>query len=470
MSDAESSQAAENSSNQGSASKTTRLPGRYWKLWSANFISNLGNGVSAVAMPWLASALTRSPLTIAIIGLMSQLPWLLFTLPAGVITDRFDRKKIIILTDLLRGVVTVIASVVLYINRTSFTHIKNPSEAFIGGSSLGLLLMIGASSFLLGAAEVLGNNAAQTFMPDVVEQEILEKANGQMWSAEYLTVAFIGPFLGSLLLGLSIYLPFFFDATSFFFFAGLIALIATQARKMATSAERRAKASESNRSSRQQFSAELREGFTWLMSHKVLRPLAFTLGSLNLTTNLAFASFILYVQEVLHVSVFIFAVLGTAGAIGGMLGGWLGPKIIAKLGDGRTLTLALIGYPTFFLLAFFVRNWYFFYAIAFLESLLSVLWNIVTVSFRQSVIPNELLGRVNSGYRFFGWGSMPLGSFLGGAIVTVSAHFVSRSLALRIPFLVSALLGLIVFAVTRSLFTSERLNEVRIAAGVAPRP
>ena len=421
-------------------------------------------------MPWLASALTRSPLTIAIIGLMSQLPWLLFTLPAGVITDRFDRKKIVVMTDVVRGFVTVIMAAVLFLNRNSFTHIKNPADAFQGNSALALLIVIGAASFLLGSAEVLGNNAAQTFMPDVVEQELLEKANGQMWSAEYLTVAFIGPFLGSLMLGISIYLPFFFDATSFFVSAGLIILIATQVRKILTSEERKAQATEFNRSSREQFTTELKEGFNWLMNHKILRPLAFTLGSLNLTTNLAFASFILYVQEVLHVSVFIFAVLGTAGAIGGMLGGFVGPKIIQRLGDGRTLSLALIGYPIFFLAAFFVRNWYFFYAIAFIESLLSVLWNIVTVSFRQSVIPNELLGRVNSGYRFFGWGSMPLGSFLGGAIVSISAHFVSRSLALRLPFLVSAALGLIVFLVTRKLFTSERLNEIRVAAGVAPRP
>ena len=447
-----------------------RLPGRYWKLWSANFISNLGNGVSSVAMPWLASALTRSPLTIAIIGLMSQLPWLLFTLPAGVITDRFDRKKIIILTDVMRGFVTIAAAVVLFFNRDSFTHIKNPAGAFHGGSTLGLLLMIGSASFILGAAEVLGNNSAQSFMPDVVEQELLERANGQMWSAEYLTVSFIGPFLGSLMLGISIYLPFFFDATSFFFSAGLILMIATQARKIISGSERRAEAAASDRSSTQQFISELKEGFSWLMGHPILRPLALTLGSLNLISNLAFASFILYVQEVLHVSVFIFAILGTAGAIGGALGGYVGPRIIKKLGDGRTLSLALIGYPIFFLVAFFVRNWYFFYAIAFIESLLSVLWNIVTVSFRQSVIPSELLGRVNSGYRFFGWGSMPLGSFLGGSIVAISTHFVSRSLALRIPFLVSAVLGIILFALTRSRFTSAKLNEVRVAAGVPTRP
>ncbi len=421
-------------------------------------------------MPWLASALTRSPLTIATIGLMGQLPWLLFTLPAGVITDRFDRKKIIMATDIARGAVTVFSASVLFLNRHSFTQIKNPSEAFHGGTSLGLLLMIGATSFILGAAEVLGNNSAQTFLPDVVEQGALEQANGQMASAEYLSTSFVGPFLGSLLLGLSIYLPFFFDATSFFFSAALIALISVQAKKIISSGERRAEAEQGSRSSTQQFVTELKEGFSWLLAHKVLRPLALTLGALNLTSNIAFASFILYVQEVLHVSVFIFALLGTAGALGGALGGYVGPKVINKLGDGRTLTLALIGFPSFFLIAFFIHVWYIFYIVVFCESILSVMWNVITVSFRQSVIPNELLGRVNSGYRFFGWGSMPIGSLLGGLIVTAGTHLGSRNLALRIPFIFSAVIGFVVYLLVRRRFTSEELNKVRVAAGVPPRP
>ena len=423
-----------------------------------------------VAMPWLASALTRSPLTIAIIGLMGQLPWLLFTLPAGVITDRFNRKKIIVATDVVRGAVTVFSATALFLNRSAFTHIKNPANAFHGASSLGLLLMIGATSFILGSAEVLGNNSAQTFLPAVIAQDDLEKANGQMASAEYLSTSFVGPFLGSLLLGLSIYLPFFFDATSFFFSAALISLISVQAKGIISSGERRAQADDGSHSATQQFISELKEGFAWLMGHNVLRPLALTLGALNLISNIAFASFILYVQEVLHVSVFIFALLGTAGALGGALGGYIGPKVINKLGDGRTLTLALIGFPSFFLIAFFIHAWYFFYIVVFCESTVSVLWNVITVSFRQSVIPNELLGRVNSGYRFFGWGSMPIGSLLGGSIVAIGTHFLSRNLALRIPFIVSAAIGFLVYFLVRKRFTSDELNKVRVSAGIPPRP
>jgi len=432
-----------------------RLPRNYWKLWSATFISNLGNGVSAIAFPWLASALTRSPLTIAIVGLMSQLPWLLFTLPAGVITDRLDRKKIIVATDVLRGAVTALATIVLVIHRNDFSHLKNPVNAYSGGSQTLILGTMMVASFLLGSAEVLGNNSSQTFMPEVVQGELLAKGNGQMWSAEYLTNSFIGPALGSLLLGIGIYLPFLFDAGSFFASAALIGLITVQARKIVK------KKDVAGSTSTSIFIGELKEGFAWLMGHDVLRPMAFTLGALNFYSQIAFASFILFVQEVLHVSVFIFAFLGTAGAFGGFLSGLAAPKLIKKIGDGRALTIALIGMPTLQVVAFFTQLWYLFYLLIFFQTFFSVMWNIVTVTFRQTIIPTEILGRVNSGYRFFGWGSMPLGSIIGGLLVNILQHHVSRGLALRIPFLVAGAIGFVTWIAVRKAFTSEKLQAAR---------
>ena len=386
---------------------------------------------------------------------MSQLPWLLFTLPAGVITDRLDRKKIIIATDFIRGVVTALATIVLIFYRNDFSHLKNPLNAYTGGSQTLILATMMISSFLLGSAEVLGNNSSQTFMPEVLPEELLAKGNGQMWSAEYLTNSFIGPALGSLLLGIGIYLPFIFDAGSFFASAALIGLITVQARKIV----KRKVTEESKGTSA--FIAELKEGFAWLMGHDVLRPMAFTLGALNFYSQIAFASFILFVQEVLQVSVFIFAFLGTAGAAGGFLSGLVAPKVIKRIGEGRALTVALIGMPGVTTLAFFVHQWYFFYLLTFCLTFFSVMWNIVTVTFRQTIIPTEILGRVNSGYRFFGWGSMPLGSIIGGLLVNILQHHISRGLALRIPFLVAGAIGLITWVAVRTAFTSEKLQAAR---------
>lgn len=435
---------------------STRLPLNYWKLWGASFISNTGNGITAVAFPWLASSLTRSPLTIAIVGLMGQLPWLLFTLPAGVITDRFDRKKIIVATDLLRGVVTTLATIVLIIHHNDFTHVKNPLGAYHGGSQNLILGTMMIASFLLGSAEVLGNNASQTFMPDVLSDEHLPKGNGQMWSAEYLTNSFIGPALGSVLIGVTIYLPFLFDAGSFFGSAALIGLITVQAKAIV-------KKKNPAVGSGSAFMNELKEGFSWLMKHEILRPMAFTLGALNFFSQVAFASYILFAQEVLHVPVYIFAILGTAGAAGGFLGGLIAPRLIKKIGDGPSLTIALIGMPTLISTVFFIHQWYILYAITFFETLFSVMWNVVTVTFRQTIIPSEILGRVNSGYRFFGWGSMPLGALTGGLIVNILQGHISRNLALRIPFLVAGVIGLLTWLFARHSFSTEKLQAARDA-------
>lgn len=385
---------------------------------------------------------------------MSQLPWLLLTLPAGVITDRFDRKKIIVATDIARGVVTTLATLVLILHRRDFTHVKSPLGAYHGGSQSLILATMMIASFILGSAEVLGNNSSQTFMPEVLVEEHLARGNGQMWSAEYLTNSFIGPALGSLLIGVAVYLPFLVDAGSFFGSAGLIALITVQAREII-------KKKDPSQGSRAAFMSEFKEGFSWLMSHEILRPMAFTLGVLNLYAQISFAAYILFAQEVLHVSVFTFAILGTAGAAGGVIAGLVAPKIVKRLGDGPALTVALLGMPTIAAASFFAQKWYYFYILIFLETFCSVLWNIVTVTFRQTVIPTEILGRVNSGYRFFGWGSMPIGSLLGGLLVSILTHFTSRNFALRAPFMVAAVIGVVTWVVVRRTFTSAKLMQAR---------
>ena len=103
---------------------TKPLGASYWKLWTATAISNLGDGVSMVAYPWLASAVTRSPMLIAAAGFASRLPWLVFTLHAGVLTDRFDRRKLIVGMDFIRGLLTVFVGVIIFINRDTLPSLN----------------------------------------------------------------------------------------------------------------------------------------------------------------------------------------------------------------------------------------------------------------------------------------------------------------------------------------------------------
>ena len=430
-----------------------KLGSSYWRLWTATAISNLGDGISGVAYPWVASAVTRSPLLIAAAGFASRLPWLIFTLHAGVITDRFDRRKLIVAMDAIRGVLTLIVGAIVLLNKDSLPSLNDLSSVTDLETNWPLYITLVITAFFFGLAEVLRDNSAQTLMPSVVEAENLEKANGRMWSAESLTHSFIGPPLGSLLIGVAIYLPFFVDAGTFFVSVALIASISGSFKPIQEKSREKIN-----------FKSEIKEGFRWLWSHDLLRPMAIILGALNLLGTMVAATFILYTQEVLNTSVFVFAVLGTAGAVGGIAGGLIAPKISVKIGSGPSLWLSLVMGPIGAVIIGTTSAWQVVWVVLLFQSFFSILWNTITVSLRQSIIPSHLLGRVNSVYRFFGWGSIPIGMFLGGGLVTIAQYFVSREMALRAPYFVGAALGVLLFIFAAPRLTTKAIEKARAEA------
>lgn len=440
------------SKSKAEKAKVGPLGASYWKLWSATAISNLGDGVSMVAYPWLASAITRSPILIALAAVASRLPWLIFTLPAGVITDRFDRKKIIVAMDAARGFLTVFVAAMVYWKADSLPKLNQLTNIIDLATNWPLYIVAITASFLFGCAEVLRDNTAQTFMPSVVKEEQLEKANGQMWSAESLTNSFIGPPLGSFLIAIAVFVPFFFDAASFFVAVALLSTITTITKPITNVESAKPKV-------KPNFRAEIKEGFDWLWSHELLRPMAIILGSMNGISSLVGAAFILFAQEILHTSVLEFAILGTSGAIGGIIGGIYGPKIAKKIGSGPSLFLTLLIMPIFEIVIGFLSSWQVVWLLSGITTIFAVLWNVITVSLRQSIIPTHLLGRVNSVYRFFAWGTIPIGLLIGGGLITLMEHFTSREWALRTPYFVTGALGFIILA-----FAAPRLTTAKIEA------
>ena len=430
-----------------------KLGSSYWKLWTATAISNLGDGVSMVAYPWLASAVTRSPILIAAAGFASRLPWLIFTLHAGVLTDRFDRRKLIVAMDFMRGVLTVFVGLVVFFNKDSFPALDELTTITNLETNWPIYFTLLITAFLFGLAEVLRDNSAQTLMPSVVDKENLEKANGRMWSAESLTNSFIGPPLGSLLIGIAIFIPFFFDAVSFFFAVALIASLKGTFKPVADDKPRE----------KINFKAEIKEGYVWLWAHPLLRPMAIILGSMNGLGTMVGATFILFAQEVLETSVFTFALLGTAGAVGGTVGGLLAPKISAKLGSGRSLAMTLAAAPIGSLIIALTTTWQVVWVVVVFETFFAILWNTITVSLRQSIIPTHLLGRVNSVYRFFAWGSIPIGMFVGGGLVSALTLVLSRENALRAPYLFGVVLGLLLWALAAPRLTTAKIEAARKA-------
>jgi len=381
---------------------------------------------------------------------MARLPWLLFSLPAGVITDRLDRKKLIISMDLIRGVVTIIIGLLVLLQQNQLVGLKDINVVKIETNYF-LYSVLLIATFIAGCAEVLRDNSAQTVLPAIVEKPLLEKANGRLWSAEFVVNSFIGPLLGSFIIGLAIYLPFFINGGSFFIAAAMMAAIAGNFNAV------REFDSETGGNWRR----ELKEGLSWLWQHNLLRPLAIYLGLMNALSAMAVATYILFAQEILQTSVLEFAILGTGAALGGIIGGVVAHRITKLIGPGTSLKLFMFGAAVLMIATGLVSNWVLVWIFSLLSTLLAVLWNVITVSLRQQIIPDQLLGRVNSTYRFFGLGLMPIGSLVGGGVIAFAELFGNREFALRLPFVLGGILHLILFLFARRILTNELIDNAK---------
>ena len=316
-----------------------------------------------------------------------------------------------------------------------------------------LYLLVLAATLLLGIGEVLYDNAAQTFMPAIVHTDHLEKANGRLWGSELVANTFAGPPLGALLIAVAFSLPFFVDAVTFAVSAALIALIPVNRRAGASAP-----------TDRKPWRTELADGFRWLWAHELLRPMAIILGILNALGMMTAAALVLFAQEVLGTTATEFALMGTGAALGGVVGSWTASGVSKRIGSGPSLWLTLVGGGIMTFAIGLVSNWVLVWLFFGVFMAVATLWNVITVSLRQTIIPDHLLGRVNSVYRFFAWGMMPIGTALGGLIVWFTEIFGTREMALRMPWFVAGVLHLVLFVFAAPKLTTAKIEAARAAA------
>lgn len=360
----------------------------YRRLWAAAGISTLGDGVREAALPLLAASLTRSPGAVAAVTFAGRLPWLLFSLVSGALVDRIDRRRVMWQVDSGRALVMFgLATAVVF-----------------GATSIPLLVVV---AFLLGTGETLFDNAAQALMPSVVQRDELEDANSRLFGVQIVSEEFVGPPIGSLLFAAAMAAPFFLDAGSFVSAVALVLGIRTAPRARLESVQRR------------RLTREIGEGLRWLWRHRLLRTLALMLGTWNLLTTASGAVFVLFATEDLHVSTAGYGLLFSAGAVGSIVGSVFATRIVRAVGPGSALLAAAVVNGLAYLVVAMNSNAYVVGVMGAVGGLVGVTWNVVTVSLRQAIIPDELLGRVNSVYRFLGWGMMPIGAALGGVVASV---------------------------------------------------
>ncbi|MFT4014803.1 MAG: MFS transporter [Paracoccus sp. (in: a-proteobacteria)] len=385
---------------------------------AASGLTNLGDGIATIAWAWTASLLTRDPLLIALVAAALRLPWAVLALPAGIITDRTDRRRLILRMDMLRAAAFGMATIALW----SALPLDAPAER--GVSSAPAFAALLAAALAVGAAEVFRDNAAQTMLPSLVPHERLEAANGRLWSVELTGNALAGPPLGAMLVAVALPLPFFINTLIYAFAALVVAGIAGSFRPARTQGR--------------DWRRELAEGMAFLRAAPLLRLLAWLTGLWNLFFQMVMIGLVLHVQENLGLSSAEYGLVLAAGAVGGIAGGFLGERVVRWMGAGPAARWMLfLSAPAFAGIALAPNAWSLGLILALFE-LSGLVWNTVSVSTRQRVIPDHLLGRVNSAYRLLAWGMMPVGVMLSGLIVRGAEAFATRETALTAPFWIAA--------------------------------
>ncbi|WFE40448.1 MFS transporter [Micromonospora sp. WMMD998] len=362
-----------------------RLGGRFARLWTASTLSALGSGTATVAAPLYVASRTDDPLVVSVGAAVSWLPWLLFALPGGVVADRVDRRRLMVLIDWARvGALAVLAAAML---------------ADRAGIALLYLVL-----FVVNTGEVVFRVAAQAVLPAVVPRSRLERANGWLSGGTQVTQNMIaGPF-GGFLFVLAAAAPFALNAGTYALSAVLVGLLAGTYRGAPTRDERRS------------VRAEVAEGFRWLRAQRLLRTMALLIGLLNVTLTAALAVLVLLATERLGLGSVGYGALFTCLAVGGLLGSVVGDRLIAAITATWTVRVGLLVEAGLHLALAASRSAAVVGFALFAFGVHGALWNIVVNSLRQRLTPPALMGRVGSTTLFVAAGGNCVGALLGGVV------------------------------------------------------
>ncbi|KIC45423.1 MFS transporter [Tateyamaria sp. ANG-S1] len=386
---------------------------------AASGMTNLADGIAVVVWAWIASLLTRDPVLIALMPIALRLPWFLFALPAGVVTDRVDRRLLILGMDVLRAAAFAAAGLCVWLS------MPLASAPDAGTANPALFYALLSCALFVGTAEVFRDNAAQTILPALVPHAQLEQANGRLWSVELVGNSLLGPALGAFLIAAVLWTPFALNAAMFALAALLVLSLSGPFKP--------------TRTEHGSWRSDLAEGWRFLRGHPFLMVLAVITGIWNLLHQMVVIALILHVQENLGIGAQGYGLILAAGAVGGIAGGIVAARVVKLMGQNAAAQWMTLASAVAFAIMPFAPNGYVLALVLAMFEFTGLIWNTVSVSYRQRSIPDALLGRVNSIYRLLAWGMMPIGLLLSGLVVRWSEGVVTRDLALITPFVLAAL-------------------------------
>lgn len=392
----------------GRAGNNPSLGRPFWRFWGAAALSNVGDGIRLAAFPLLAAALAADAVGVGAVAAAQTLPWLVTGLLAGSLADRRGARTLIVAAD--TGRVVVLATLVVAVAA--------------GWATIPLVVL---AAFLLGVGETVRDTAAQTAVPRLVPEPLLERANGRLTAGEIVGNEFVGPPVGALLFVAGAALPFAVNGASLALAVMLVLSLPLSLSRPAAPVGEKVSAP-----------AGVRAGISWLAGHRVMRTLAVVGAAVAAADSAWFAIFVLYARDSLRLDALGFGALLAVGAAGGLLGSFVADRVIARYRHRAVLgwMMALTaGVPVLLVLA--PRLWAAVTVVVVTSAAFAVL-NVAGVSLRHRSVPADLLGRVTAASRVLVYGGAALGALLGGML--------AAGAGMSAPFLFSGVVALVATA------------------------
>jgi MFS family permease len=374
-------------------------------LLTSSAASHLGDGIGKVALPLLATTLTRDPVLIAGLSATQFLPWLLFAAVAGALVDRIDRRRAMVVANTARAVAVGTLAVLVA----------------AGGMTIWLIYL---TALVIGTAETIADSAANALVPAVVGDGSLDAANSKLQACEIVGQTFLGGPIGGLTFALFAALPFVLNSAGFAIAAAVLLGLTGTYRGRTEVRERT------------RLRTELADGLRWLRGNALLKRLVVIAGLLSLVSELAQAQLVLYALDDLHLSDATFGFFAFVGGVGGLLGAGIAPRLVRAAGRRVVVIGGIVGCGAGFGGMGLVRSPVLSAALFGLFAAAVVAVNVVLATARHTLVPGELLGRVLGVWRTVVWGAIPLGALLGGvlteALGTAAHTFAVSGLAMLI--------------------------------------
>jgi MFS family permease len=366
----------------------------FLKLWTAETVSVFGTAITQLALPIIAATVLQvSAFEFGLLTTIEFLPFILFSLPAGVWVDRLRRRPILIAGDLGRAIAITSIPVAFYFDSLTIWQ----------------LYIVG---FVNGCLTVFFDVAYQSYLPSVVDRDQLVEGNSKL-EITRSAAQILGPGLAGLLIGI-FRAPFamLVDAASYLWSAVFVFFI----RRPEPPIEPHDEAVHGPRPSMRR---EIALGLRYVVGHRWLRSIAATTGVSNFFGTLVQAILILYLTRERGLTAEVIGFAFSVGSLGVLLAALTTSAITKRAGVGRMLVLTSVGFSLSGLPVAAAPDVLIFPAVAltgFLGGFCGVAWNINQVSLRQAITPPRMQGKMNATMRFIVWGTIPLGSIAGGAL------------------------------------------------------